>query len=64
MLTVFSDCCMRGIGGGISIAEGSIGGVNVPHGYMEVGDAAGVGVYVAMGGEVAVGSMGMKGVGV
>ncbi len=60
----FSGCWMRGIGGGISIAEGSLGGANEPQGSMLVGDGAGVGVYVATGGEVAVGKMGIKGVGV
>ena len=64
MLTTSSGKSRRGIGWGISIAEGSTGASKPPHGYSGVAVGSGVGVDVATAGEVAVGGAGMKGVGV
>lgn len=55
---------MRGIGRGISIAEGSTGPGKSPHGFSEVGEGRGVGVEVGKAVAVDVGRSGMKGVAV
>ena len=55
---------MRGMGRGISMAEGSTGAGKSPHGFSEVGEGRGVGVEVGKAVGVDVGSSGMKGVAV
>jgi hypothetical protein len=64
MLTTSSGKSMRGMGRGMSMAEGSTGAGKSPHGFTEVGVGSGVGVVVGKAVGVEVGGSGMKGVAV
>jgi len=63
IFTVLSEKSMRGIGLGISVADGSSGARNSPQGCIGVAEGGEVGVTVAVGSGVDVGRRGIKGVG-
>ncbi|HLC04369.1 MAG TPA: hypothetical protein VJK02_15145 [Anaerolineales bacterium] len=56
MFTTLSGCSIKGIGRGMSIAEGKLGGGKFSHGSTGVAVGPGIGLVVAVGVIVAVGS--------